>query len=84
MEGFEQRASTSANQRFYRAFVRLRRVSAAARPVSEYAIVVVAVAMLWFGGREIFVQHTLAPQQFVLFVDRAARHASRRSRACPR
>jgi subfamily B ATP-binding cassette protein MsbA len=48
--------------------VRLRRVSAAARPVSEYAIVLVAVAMLWFGGREIFESHSLEPQQFVLFV----------------
>jgi subfamily B ATP-binding cassette protein MsbA len=68
MEGFEQRKFDEANQRYYRAFVRLRRVSAAARPVSEYAIVLVAVAMLWFGGREIFESHSLAPQQFVLFV----------------
>ena len=56
------------NDRYFRAFVHLRRVSAAARPVSEYAVVVVAVAMMWFGGREIFVSHTLEPQQFVLFV----------------
>jgi subfamily B ATP-binding cassette protein MsbA len=68
MEGFEQGKFDDANQRYYRAFVRLRRVSAAARPVSEYAIVLVAVAMLWFGGREIFESHSLAPQQFVLFV----------------
>ena len=68
MEGFEQRKFDEANQRYYRAFVRLRRVSAAARPVSEYAIVLVAVAMLWFGGREIFESRSLAPQQFVLFV----------------
>jgi subfamily B ATP-binding cassette protein MsbA len=68
MEGFEQSKFDDANQRFYRAFVHLRRVSAAARPVSEYAIVLVAVAMLWFGGREIFESHSLEPQQFVLFV----------------
>ncbi|HEY2955388.1 MAG TPA: ABC transporter ATP-binding protein [Candidatus Eisenbacteria bacterium] len=68
MEPFEQRRFDEANGRFYRAFVRLRRVSAAARPVSEYAIVMVAVAMLWFGGRQIFESHSLEPQQFVLFV----------------
>jgi subfamily B ATP-binding cassette protein MsbA len=68
MEGFEQRRFDEANQRYYRAFVRLRRVSALARPVSEYAIVMVAVAMLWFGGREIFESHSIEPQQFVLFV----------------
>jgi ABC-type multidrug transport system fused ATPase/permease subunit len=68
MERFESDRFGRANDGFRDAFVRLRRVSAAARPVSEYAIVVVAVAMLWFGGREIFVNHALAPQQFVLFV----------------
>ena len=67
-ERFESGRFARANDGFYRAFVRLRRVSAAARPVSEYAVVLVAVAMLWFGGQEIFVRHTLAPQQFVLFV----------------
>jgi len=68
MERFESDRFGRANDGFRDAFVHLRRVSAAARPISEYAIVVVAVAMLWFGGREIFVNHDLAPQQFVLFV----------------
>ncbi len=68
MEPAERARFDAMNQRYYNAFVHLRRVSAAARPVSEYAVVVVAVAMMWFGGREIFVHHTLEPQQFVLFV----------------
>jgi len=67
-EGFEQSRFDEANRGFYRAFMRLRRVSAAARPLSEMAIVTVAVAMLWFGGREIFVSHALQPQTFMLFV----------------
>ncbi len=68
MERYESERFGRANEAFFRAFVRLRRVSAAARPVSEYAVIVVAVAMLWFGGREIFERHGMAPQQFVLFV----------------
>ena len=68
MEAYESRRFGEANEGYYRAFVRLRRVSAAARPVSEYAIVLVAVSMLWYGGQEIFVRHSLAPQQFFLFV----------------
>ena len=67
-ERAESERFAAMNDRYYRAFVHLRRVSAAARPVSEYAVIVVAVAMMWFGGREIFVSHTLEPQQFVLFV----------------
>ncbi len=68
MEDFERRKFDRANQLFYLAFVRLRRIAAAARPVAELTIVMVAVAMLWFGGREIFVHHSLAPHQFLLFV----------------
>jgi subfamily B ATP-binding cassette protein MsbA len=36
--------------------------------MSEVAIVAVAAAMLWLGGREIFESHRLAPASFVLFV----------------
>jgi ATP-binding cassette, subfamily B, bacterial MsbA len=68
MEAFERRRFDRANDEFFRAFVRLRRVSAAAQPLTEFAIVLAAVAMLWFGGRQIFSQHGLSPQAFMLFV----------------
>ena len=68
MERYERERFEATNERYFRAFVKLRRVSAAARPLSEYAIILVAVAMLWVGGREIFEHGTLQPQQFVLFV----------------
>lgn len=67
-ERWETERFAAANRRYYDAFVRLRRVAAAARPMSDYAIVLVAVAMLWFAGREIFVSGGMEPQQFVLFV----------------
>ena len=68
MEAFEQRKFETANQAFFRAFVRMRRVAAAARPLGEVVMVVAAVGMLWLGGVEIFTRQTLAPHQFVLFV----------------
>ena len=68
MERFESERFDEANRRFYRAFVHLRRVSAAARPVTDFTIATVAVAMLWFGGREILVQRSIEPHQFFLFV----------------
>src|SRR5262245_28319730 len=67
-EDFEVAKFQRANQAFYKSFVRMRRIALAARPFSEFSLVLVAVAMLWFGGREIFVNHSLAPHQFVLFV----------------
>ena len=68
MEAAEQRRFDAMNQAYFRSFVHLRRVSAAAAPVSEYAVVLVAVIMLWLGGREIFVTHTLEAQTFVMFI----------------
>ncbi len=67
-EGRERERFAKTNAGYFRAFVRLRRMSAAAKPVSEYTMVLVAVAMLWLGGREIFVSHSLQPHTFVLFV----------------
>jgi subfamily B ATP-binding cassette protein MsbA len=68
MEEFERARFDRANQEFYGAFVHLRRVSAAAQPLTELAIVLAAVAMLWLGGQQIFAHHGLAPQSFMLFV----------------
>jgi ATP-binding cassette, subfamily B, bacterial MsbA len=68
MEPIERGRFDAVNESYFRSFVHLRRVSAAAAPVSEYAIVVVAVLMLWFGGREIFVTHSLEPHTFVMFI----------------
>ena len=68
MEGFEERRYEAANTGYFRAFVHLRRVSAAAKPFSEYAIILVAVAIAWLGAREIFDQHSLPPERFFTFV----------------
>ncbi len=68
MEPFEEGRFERSNSGYFRAFVRLRRVSAAAKPLSEYAIIVVAVAIAWFGAREIFQSHSMPPERFFGFV----------------
>jgi subfamily B ATP-binding cassette protein MsbA len=68
MEEFEKRKFAAANQDYFRAFVHLRRVSAAARPLAEFTIILVATAVLWLGGREVFLRGALEPQQFFVFV----------------
>jgi subfamily B ATP-binding cassette protein MsbA len=67
-EDLERQRFDAVNRAYFGAYVRLRRISAAAAPVSEYAVVLVAVIMLWLGGREIFVTHTLQAQTFVMFL----------------
>ena len=67
-ERFEEARFETANSGYYRAFTRLRRVSAAAKPLSEYTIILVAVAIGWMGAREVFLTHTLPPERLFTFV----------------
>jgi len=67
-ERFEEGRFARENQRFFQAFLRLRRIGEAAGPLTEYAMIVVAVGVVWYGGHQIFVEHSLAPQNFILFV----------------
>jgi len=67
-ERYEERRFEQANTGYFRAFTRLRRVSAAAKPLSEYLIVVVAVAIGWMGAREVFETRTLPPERLFTFV----------------
>jgi subfamily B ATP-binding cassette protein MsbA len=67
-ERFEERRFERSNTGYFRAFTRLRRVSAAAKPLSEYVVIAVAVAIGWMGAREVFETHTLAPERLFTFV----------------
>jgi subfamily B ATP-binding cassette protein MsbA len=67
-EHFEEARFERANTGYFRAFTRLRRVSAAAKPLSEYAIILVAVAIGWMGAREVFLTRTLPPERLFTFV----------------
>ena len=67
-ERFEEARFEGANSGYFRAFTRLRRVSAAAKPLSEFTIIVVAVAIGWMGAREVFLTRTLPPERLFTFV----------------
>ncbi|MCC6651054.1 MAG: ABC transporter ATP-binding protein [Candidatus Eisenbacteria bacterium] len=68
MEGFEEERFEKANQGYFAAFVRMRRVAAAAKPISEYAMILLAVGIAWVGAREIFEHQSLPPERFLQFV----------------
>jgi subfamily B ATP-binding cassette protein MsbA len=67
-ERYEVGRFARENDAFYRAFLRLRRMGDAAAPLTESLMIGVAALVLWFGGRQIFVAHTLEPHNFFLFV----------------
>ncbi len=68
MERFEQAKFERASQGYFRAFVKQRRLGAMAGPLSEYLGVIAAVAVLWYGGREILLTRAIEPQQFFIFL----------------
>ncbi|MBI5168948.1 MAG: ABC transporter ATP-binding protein [Candidatus Eisenbacteria bacterium] len=68
MEGFEQSRFEKANQGYFASFVRMRRVASAAKPISEYAMILLAVGIAWVGAREIFEHQSLPPGRFLQFV----------------
>jgi subfamily B ATP-binding cassette protein MsbA len=68
MEKFEQAKFGRASQGYFRAFVKQRRLGAMAGPLSEYLGVIAAVAVLWYGGREILLTRAIEPQQFFIFL----------------
>jgi subfamily B ATP-binding cassette protein MsbA len=67
-ESWEANRFARENERFYRSYLRLRRMGEAASPITEYAMVVVAAGVLWYGGQQIFRDHSLEPHNFFLFV----------------
>jgi subfamily B ATP-binding cassette protein MsbA len=67
-ERWESERFARENERFYRSFLRLRRTGEAASPITEYAMVIVAAGVLWYGGQLIFREQSLAPSNFLLFV----------------
>ncbi|MBK7368427.1 MAG: ABC transporter ATP-binding protein [Candidatus Eisenbacteria bacterium] len=68
MEGFEEGRFAKANEGYFASFVRMRRVAAAAKPISEYAMILLAVGIAWVGAREIFEHQSLPPERFLQFV----------------
>jgi ATP-binding cassette, subfamily B, bacterial MsbA len=67
-EAWEAERFAHENDRFYRSFLRLRRLGEAASPITEYAMIVVAAGVIWYGGQQILRDHTLSPQDFMVFM----------------
>ncbi|HEX7077001.1 MAG TPA: ABC transporter ATP-binding protein [Candidatus Eisenbacteria bacterium] len=68
MERFEIRKFNHVSEDYFRAFVKQRRLGALAGPMSEYFGALAAVAVLWYGGREILLARAIEPQQFFIFL----------------
>ncbi len=68
MEHYETARFGAANDGHLHAYVRLRGIAIALKPFTEFVTILVAVAIAWFGAREIFVHHSMPPERFIQFV----------------
>jgi subfamily B ATP-binding cassette protein MsbA len=67
-EAFEVERFQRENSRYYRAFVRLRRVGALAGPLAEMAMVTLAAGVLTYAGFLLFEARTIDAASFFLFL----------------
>ena len=68
METFEKRKFSNANFGYFKAMLKLFWMRRLASPVTEILGVVMAVAVLWIGGRQVLIQNNLASEHFIIFI----------------
>ena len=64
---FQDRFETST-KRFFRFSNRLMHRQSLAVPISEFLGILVIAILLWFGGSMVLVDHTLAPEAFIVYM----------------
>jgi subfamily B ATP-binding cassette protein MsbA len=68
MESFEMRKFRRVAKDYFKALLRITRVSKLAGPLTEFLGAVVGVAILWFGGQQVLTGEGLSPGEFLLFL----------------
>jgi subfamily B ATP-binding cassette protein MsbA len=67
-EAYERQRFGEENQRYFRAYVRLRRLGALSGPLAEMTMVALAAGVLGYGGYLIYEAGALRPPDFFLFL----------------
>ncbi len=68
MEEFERRRFLAESERLFREIFRIDRMQRLSSPISEQLSVLVALFILWFGGRQVLGEGVLSPSQFITFL----------------
>jgi subfamily B ATP-binding cassette protein MsbA len=67
-EGYEGARFTGASDRYAKGMVRMSRLTLLSQPLAEIVGTVVAVALLWFGAREVLLTKSLSGSGLVAFL----------------
>ncbi len=68
MEPFENRRYLRESDRLFTQMFKISRMHRATSPLSELLATIVGAVILWYGGRQVFVQQSLAPEAFLTFL----------------
>jgi subfamily B ATP-binding cassette protein MsbA len=68
MEDYERRRFFKQTGEYFRRVIRLERLAALAGPLTEYLGVTGAVVVLWYGGRQVLIEHNVTPDLFLMFL----------------
>ncbi|HPF70406.1 MAG TPA: ABC transporter ATP-binding protein, partial [Candidatus Krumholzibacteria bacterium] len=68
MERFENARYRRESERLFTQMFKISRTQRATSPLSEQLTTLVGAVILWYGGRQVFVEHTLAPEAFLTFL----------------
>ena len=68
MEDFENKRFRDETSGYLRAYMRFKRVSFIASPLTEFLIVCGALAVFWYGGRQVMAGSLLTPDWFLIFL----------------
>lgn len=68
MEQFEQRKYMAESARVFRDMFKIARTNRLSSPLSEQMAVIVGAVILWYGGRQVFVEQSLEPAAFLTFL----------------
>jgi subfamily B ATP-binding cassette protein MsbA len=68
MASFEIRKFKRATQSFFKDMLKMTRVRLLASPAGEVIGAVMGAIVIWFGGRQVYIQQSLAPSDFITFL----------------
>ena len=68
MEGFEMRKFMQQTRAYFASLLSMTRIRNLSSPINEFLGALIAVGILWFGGRQVLAGNVLAPEEFITFL----------------
>ncbi len=68
MEEFEGRKFRKQTQRYFASLLKITRIRDLASPMTELLSVIAGAVIIWFGGKQILLEHSLNASEFLFFL----------------